>query len=106
LTTLTSSKPTTGTDPSDRPPARFYLMAPVSDILRARRRSRTAVKDRCANDGITPEQLETFRRWGLRTLGDLAALPAADLAARLGAAGPRLQALARRGDARARRPAG
>src|SRR5262245_29692449 len=29
-------------------------------------------------------ELATFRRWGLRTLGDLAALPADDLAARLG----------------------
>ena len=38
---------------------------------------------------------QVFRRWGLRTLGDLAALPAPDLAARLGAQGPRLQALAR-----------
>jgi protein ImuB len=74
-------------------------MSPVSDILRARRRARTAVKDRDAHDGITPERLETFRRWGLRTLGDLATLPAADLAARLGADGPRLQALARGEDA-------
>ncbi|MBK5295529.1 MAG: hypothetical protein JJE40_00135 [Vicinamibacteria bacterium] len=39
--------------------------------------------------------LLVFRRWGLRTLGELAALPAPDLAARLGAQGPRLQALAR-----------
>ena len=31
-----------------------------------------------------PDQLTTFRRWGLRTLGDLAALPSDDLAARLG----------------------
>jgi protein ImuB len=87
-------------DPADRRPSRFYRMSPVSDILRARRRARTAVKDRAAAPGgITPERLETFRRWGLRTLGDLAALPAADLAARLGADGPRLQALARGEDA-------
>jgi len=99
LKTLTSPKPATGTTPPDRPPARFYRMSPVSDILRARRRARTAVKDRDAHDGITPERLETFRRWGLRTLGDLATLPAADLAARLGADGPRLQALARGEDA-------
>jgi protein ImuB len=99
LRTLTSPKTATGTTPSDRPPARFYRMSPVSDILRARRRARTAVNGRDAHDGITPERLETFRRWGLRTLGDLAALPAADLAARLGADGPRLQALARGEDA-------
>jgi protein ImuB len=36
-----------------------------------------------------------FRSWGLRTFGDLAALPAAGLAERLGPAGPRLARLAR-----------
>jgi protein ImuB len=40
-----------------------------------------------------------FRRWGLRTLGDLAALPADDLAARLGQDGVRWQRLARGEDA-------
>ena len=40
-----------------------------------------------------------FRRWGLRTLGDLAALPANDLAARLGQDGVRWQRLARGEDA-------
>jgi protein ImuB len=41
-------------------------------------------------------QLElVFKRWGLRTLGDLAALPADDLAARLGQEGVRWQRLAR-----------
>jgi len=39
--------------------------------------------------------LPTLRRWGLRTLGDLAALPAAELASRVGAQGPALQAAAR-----------
>jgi len=37
----------------------------------------------------------TLRRWGLRTLGDLAALPAAELAARLGQTGVGWQRLAR-----------
>jgi protein ImuB len=99
LKTLTTPPSANDATPSDRPPARFYRTSPVSDILRARRRARTAVDDRGALDGITPERLETFRRWGLRTLGDLAALPAADLAARLGPDGPRLQALARGEDA-------
>jgi protein ImuB len=40
-----------------------------------------------------------FGRWGLRTLGDLAALPADDLAARLGQDGVRWQRLARGEDA-------
>jgi protein ImuB len=40
-----------------------------------------------------------FKRWGLRTLGDLAALPPDDLAARLGQDGVRWQRLARGEDA-------
>jgi protein ImuB len=42
-----------------------------------------------------PSRLDLFRRWGLRTLGDLAALPALGLAERLGPDGPRLRRLAR-----------
>jgi protein ImuB len=44
---------------------------------------------------LSPERQELFRRWGMRTLGDLAALPAAGLAERLGPEGPRLRRLAR-----------
>ena len=40
------------------------------------------------------EFIKTFRQWGLRTLGDLAALPPGDVAARLGQAGVRWQRLA------------
>ena len=39
--------------------------------------------------------MDTFMRWGVRTLGDLAALPPAQLSARLGQPGVRLQRLAR-----------
>jgi len=42
----------------------------------------------------------TLRRWGLKTLGDLAALPAADLFERLGPAGLRWQQIARGEDER------
>jgi protein ImuB len=45
-----------------------------------------------------------FERWGVRTLGELAALPTPDLFERLGARGPRLQALARGEDPRPLRP--
>jgi protein ImuB len=45
--------------------------------------------------GLLPERMDLFRRWGLRTLGDLAALPAVGLAERLGPDGPRLRRLAR-----------
>ena len=44
--------------------------------------------------------LSTFRRWGLRTLGEVAALPAAAVAARLGQEGVRWQRLARGEDPR------
>jgi protein ImuB len=50
--------------------------------------------------GLDPEREELFRRWGLRTLGDLARLPAAGLSARLGPEGPRLIRLARGEDER------
>jgi len=52
-----------------------------------------------------PEQLTTFHRWGLRTLGDLAALPSDDLAARLGRQDTDWQRLARGEDARPLVPA-
>src|SRR5262245_52322420 len=44
-------------------------------------------------------QLEVFKRWGLRTLGDVVALPSDDLAARMGQEGVRWQRLARGEDA-------
>ena len=47
----------------------------------------------------------SFRRWGLRTLGDLASVPADALAARLGQGGVRWQRLARGEDLRPLRPA-
>jgi protein ImuB len=47
-----------------------------------------------------PELGETLERWGVRTLGELAALPAASLLARLGAAGAELRGRARGEDDR------
>ena len=44
--------------------------------------------------------LSTFHRWGLRTLGEVAELPAAAVAARLGQEGVRWQRLARGEDPR------
>lgn len=45
--------------------------------------------------GLPAERLELLRRWGLRTIGDLARLPAVALSERLGPEGPRLVHLAR-----------
>ena len=44
---------------------------------------------------LSAEMAERLRRWGIRTLGELAALPAAALFERLGSEGLRLQRLAR-----------
>jgi hypothetical protein len=52
-----------------------------------------------------PGLLATLRRWGLNTLGDVAALPAAEVFERFGTAGLVLQRLARGEDARPLVPA-
>jgi protein ImuB len=73
---------------SSRAAARFYRTSPMQELVRPARGSRkpaTPVADR----------LRLFKQWGLKTLGDLAALPPSELAARLGTDGPALQALAR-----------
>jgi protein ImuB len=57
------------------------------------------------SDTRVPDLLATFRRWGLRTLGDLAALPDDDLAARLGRHETEWQRLARGEDSRPLVPA-
>src|SRR5438105_4919517 len=44
---------------------------------------------------LGPEMAARLARWGIRTLGELADLPARGLAQRLGDEGPRLQRLAR-----------
>ena len=48
---------------------------------------------------LDQDRAELFRRWGLRTFGDLQALPSSGLFERLGAEGPRLLRLARGEDA-------
>ena len=57
------------------------------------------------NDGVVPDAvladlLQTVSRWGLSTLGELAAIPTIDLFERLGTAGVAWQAVARGCDAR------
>jgi protein ImuB len=52
-----------------------------------------------SHDDADADICASFRRWGLRTLGEVAALPPADVAARLGQAGVLWQRLARGEDA-------
>src|SRR5262245_1041641 len=61
----------------------------------------TAIVPADASADITPDDLlATFRRWGLRTLGDLAVLPADEVASRLGDHGSAWHRLARGEDPR------
>jgi protein ImuB len=81
---------------SPTPPARFYRTSLMQDLARARGRPRPrggvdAAEARARYDSM----MEIVGRWGVRTLGELAALPPAQLAARLGQPGIRLQRLAR-----------
>jgi len=55
--------------------------------------------------GAAPTPIAVLHRWGLKTLGEIAALPAADLTARLGRQGARWQAIARGADVRPLVPA-
>jgi protein ImuB len=49
---------------------------------------------------VPPDLLDTLERWGIRTLGEFAALPSQELSARLGQDGLRWQRMARGEDAR------
>jgi len=53
-----------------------------------------------SNDQTSDFQRQTLSRWGLKTLGELAALPASDLASRLGRPALAWQAIARGEDTR------
>jgi protein ImuB len=88
-----------------RGPSRFYRSSPVQEMVRPRKRQPQA--DTASTDAnrtsseplFRVDLLATLRRWGIRTLGQVAALPASELAARLGADGSRVQAIARGEDA-------
>ena len=69
------------------------------------REALSASRREALSDSRRDELLSTFRRWGLRTIGDLAALPPDDLAARLGRDGVEWQRLARAEDSRPLVPA-
>jgi protein ImuB len=84
------------TPASAAPAARFYRTSPMQDIARAHGRPRLRGSAGVAEARARYESMiETFARWGVRTLGDLATLPPGQLSARLGQPGVRLQRLAR-----------
>ena len=68
------------------------------DVERRARGARRETSVQKENSAISA--ISAFERWGLRTLGEVAALPPADLSARLGRPGLRWQALARGEDIR------
>jgi protein ImuB len=85
-------------------PTRFYRSSPVQELVRPRRRvlkgdGTPAAASAGTGSVLGDDLLATLRRWGIRTLGQVAALPGSELAARLGPDGPRVQALARGEDA-------
>ena len=84
---------------ASRPIALIARLAALDTPLRPRRRGARVA----ATGGLAPGvevPLALWRRWGLVSLGALAALPAADLFERLGAAGLAWHAMARGLDAR------
>ena len=98
--------------PSEPPrPARFYRTSPMEEIARtvgpplrggrsfrsSQIRSRVNVLSGSRSSSCLERYEEIFAtlsRWGLKTLGDLAALPTDDLSSRLGQEGVALQRLA------------
>ena len=79
------------------PSARFYRTSPMQELALADRggRSQRSLSDAQARHDAL---LDTLGRWGVRTLGDLAALPASQLSSRLGQEGVALQKMARGAD--------
>ena len=57
-----------------------------------------AILDECHVSHLRSQDADTLKQWGLRTLGELVALPTADLAARLGQQALAWQAIARGDD--------
>jgi protein ImuB len=105
LLTQVSAVPSAPALADTQRPSRFYRSSPVQEMVRPRRRlpkpeTPPARATRASNEPLLRiDLLATLGRWGIRTLGQVAALPGSELAARLGADGPRVQAIARGEDA-------
>src|SRR6188508_1944915 len=75
------------------------------DDARRDRRDRRDRRERDPKGNSAVSAVSALKQWGVRTLGELAALPAADLAARLGRGALAWQAVARGDDTRPLVPA-
>jgi protein ImuB len=94
---LRPRRPVTATQGTEHPHAAAASAGPVENVCREPRAA-TAVKSaRLAKQTLTEtlDLLQTLRRWGIKTLGALAALPPGDVYERLGARGVSWQRLAR-----------
>jgi len=83
-------------------PVRIEVLANAKSEVRSLKPEGSNDSLRTSNFGLQTSdfRLQTFTQWGIKTLGELAALPPADLAARLGRFGPMWQAIARGEDVR------
>jgi protein ImuB len=80
--------------------AQALALLPLELLLAVRSRGSLDPPQGTASAGDQDADIcASFRRWGLRTIGEVAALPAADVAARLGQGGVQWQRLARGDDA-------
>jgi protein ImuB len=76
-------------------PLSVHVLAHASGVLNPPARTIRPGTSRGEGLGEAPALVETVERWGVRTLGELAALPAGEVAARLGREGVWWQAIAR-----------
>jgi nucleotidyltransferase/DNA polymerase involved in DNA repair len=84
-------------------PVLQQFMAAVHGVAILRKNSRPTASVRASSwpaVAACEQAFDVLQRWGLKTLGEFAALPAADLSARMGQAGVALQQLARGADPR------
>jgi protein ImuB len=110
LLVCAASRPVTVVDPGTEaaalarlPIQRLAVFAHDEPVAPVRRRTVAPLDAPSHHRPLAPSHvavLSTFRRWGLCTLGEVAALPAAAVAARLGQEGVRWQRLARGEDPR------